>query len=165
MTSFKYKYKEKAKKGIKFMLKKVLNLMLTLSIIAGMSVPAMAVSWTDVGRGMYIDSDSIKPGNTYGTDTFDSKAQATNAPFETINGRKIWMVQGNLYVDCRSGYLKERSYKAYDANNNVVISKKNSVKEWFNINANNKPYGLYAYVCGEPYQRYRAGRYYPSWWY
>ena len=33
------------------------------------------------------------------------------------------------------------------------------------FNANNKPYGLYAYVCGEPYQRYRAGRYYPSWWY
>ena len=61
--------------------------MLKKTIIAGLlgciMLPAFASNWVQVSHNKYVDSNSIKPSNAYGTFTFKAKAVADRAPFET----------------------------------------------------------------------------------
>ncbi len=48
---------------------KLLGVMTVMMIAA----PVFAVNWIKIGDGHYIDSDSIRPSNSYGSYTFDTR--------------------------------------------------------------------------------------------
>ena len=75
--------------------------------------PAFAADWVQVSHNKFVDSASIKPSNAYGTFTFKAKAVADRVPFETYDDKDVWQVNGSMYVNCRSGYLREVSYSMY----------------------------------------------------
>ena len=99
--------------------------LLALGAACIMAIPAFAADWVQVSPNKYVDAASIRPSNAYGTFTFKAKAIADGVPFERYNGRDVWQVNGSMYVNCRSGYLREVSYSMFDDNNKLIINVKN----------------------------------------
>ena len=108
---------------------------LLLGIITMTSVPAFAVSWIKIGEGHYIDVDSIRPSQTYGSYTFDTKYLSTGSPLEEINGRKVYTINTNSFMDCRTFYGKTLTYTGLDEAGRVVVRGRDVQKQWNEINA------------------------------
>ena len=74
-----------------------------------------------------------------------------------------------MYVNCRSGYLREVSYSMYDSENKLIHSNKASGQDWRNVGPGSQVHDMYEYVCrtSERYnwRRYDAAPYYYKWWY
>ena len=144
------------------------------SIVAGLlcciMMPAFASNWVQVSHNKYVDADSIKPSNAYGTFTFKAKAVADRAPFEVQDEKEVWQVNGSMYVNCRTGYLREVSYSMYDSENKLIHSNKASGQDWRNIGPSSPVHDLYEYVCRTS-ERYNWRKYdenphyYYKWWY
>ena len=98
----------------RFMKKKLLKSVLALSIAMVTLTPAFATNWVRIGTNHYIDSDSIRPAANYGTYTMRTRYLTTVTPLETINGRDIFEIKTNSFVDCTTNYAKTVSYSAYD---------------------------------------------------
>lgn len=139
------------------------KILLVLSVLVVGSISANAADWEPVGQGQYVDASSVRPAAQYGTFTFKSKAIAKDSPFSTQDGRSVWQINGDMYVDCRAAYVKEVSYSTFDEDNKVIRNKRSSSNQWTNVTPNQKAYELYSYVCGAPYARYRND--YNRWWY
>ena len=138
---------------------------LVKSLVAMTLAPAFAVNWVRIGDRHYIDADSIRPSNSYGTYTMKTKYLGAGSPLEIINGRDIWTIKTNSFVDCTSNYAKTISYSAYDKNGAVVTTSRNVWKQWFDINnPGSRAYESYAFVCTDKYLDSRAG-YGNLWWY
>ena len=156
------------KKERKIMLKKSL---LILGLASCFALPALAADWVQVSHNKYVDASSIKPSNAYGTFTFKAKAVADRVPFETHEKEDVWQVNGSMYINCRTGYLREVSYSMYDSDNKLIHSNKASGNEWKNIGPNSPVHNIYEYVCRAS-ERYDWRRYdlpphnyYYKWWY
>lgn len=135
-----------------------------LLAVTFLSVPAFAVNWIQIGSGHYIDADSVRPASTYGSYTMDTKYMGVNAPLEEINGSKVWTINTNSYIDCRSGYAKTLTYTALDQRNNVVTRGRNVQKQWMGIDTpGSRAYESYAFVCTDKYLMNRSG--YNRFWY
>ena len=138
---------------------------LVLAVAAMALTPAFATNWVKIGNNHYIDSDSIKPSAAYGTYTMRTKYVGTNSPLEIINGRDIWTIKTNSFVDCTSHYAKTVSYSAYDRRGSLVSSGRNVWKQWYDINnPGSRAYESYAFVCTDKYLDAREG-YGQLWWY
>ena len=147
------------------MKKSLLKAFAIFAVVAISSVPAFARNWVQIGDGHYIDADSIRPSNNYGTYTFDTKYLAKNVPLERINGADIWTIKTSSYVDCANTYAKTLSYTALDGNDKVVATDRKIGKQWFGVNnPSSKAYESYAFVCTDKYLRVRP-YYSPLWWY
>ena len=144
---------------------KFLSVLLVL-IVAAMAIsPAFAMNWIQIGEGHYIDVDSIRSSTQYGSFTFDTQYLGNSAPLEEIDGKKVWTIKTNSYIDCRNGYAKTITYTALDGENKVVVRGKNVQKQWLNINTpGNKAYESYAFVCTDRYVN-SYPRYNRFWWY
>lgn len=147
------------------MFKKILFVLAATCLLS----PCFASDWVQVSHNKYVDTSSIKPSNAYGTFTFKAKAVADRVPFETHDGKDVWQVNGSMYVNCRSGYLREVSYSMYDSDNKLIHSNKASGQDWRNVGPNSNMHDMYEYVCrtSERYnwRRYDAAPYYYKWWY
>ena len=148
------------------MFKKSLLALCVASICAS---SAFAADWVQVSHNKYVDSSSIKPSNAYGTFTFKAKAVADGVPFERHNDKDVWQINGSMYVNCRSGYLREVSYSMFDSDNKAIYSNKASGNDWRNIGPSSPVHDMYEYVCrtSERYnwRRYDAApNYYYKWW-
>ena len=114
--------------------------------------PSFATNWVRIGNGHYIDSDSIRPSNNYGTYTMLTKYVASGTPLEVVNGRDIWTIKTNSFVDCAANYAKTVSYSAYDERGRVVTTGRNVGKQWYDINnPGSRAYESYAFVCTDRY--------------
>lgn len=143
--------------------------LLVLGLAGLFTLPALAADWVQVSPHKYVDAASIKPSNAYGTFTFKSKAVASGVPFERHDGRDVWQVNGSMYVNCRSGYLREVSYTLFDSDNKTIYSNKSSGNDWRNVGPGSPVHDLFEYVCrtSERYdwRRYDAyPGYYYKWW-
>lgn len=143
---------------------------LVLAMLALATSTVFASDWVQVSHNKYVDSSSIKPSNAYGTFTFKAKAIADRVPFETKEDKDVWQVNGSMYVNCRTGYLREVSYSMYDSDNKLIHSNKASGQDWRNVGPSSPVHDMYEYVCrtSERYnwRRYdRAPEYYYKWWY
>lgn len=129
------------------------------------SVPVFAVNWVKIGDGHYIDSDSIRPSNAYGSYTFDTRYVGEGAPLEEIDGKKIWTINTNSFIDCRSAYGKTLTYTALDKDYRVVVRGKNVQKQWIGMNTpGNRGHESFSFVCSDRYlDRYQ--HYHRMWWY
>lgn len=145
------------------MLKKSL---LILGAVAFLSLPAFAADWVQVSRNKFVDANSIKPSNAYGTFTFKAKAVADSGPFERHNGRDVWQVNGSMYVNCRTGYLREVSNTLFDSENKTIASNKASGNDWKNVGPGSVVHDMYEFVCRTS-ERYNWRRYdnYPGYYY
>ena len=133
-------------------MKKNLLKLLLISAFAAVSVPAFATNWIAIGEGHYIDADSIRPASNYGTYTMLTKYQASGTPLEVVNGRDIWTIKTNSFVDCTSNYAKTVSYSAYDSKGRVVTTGRSVGKQWYGINnPGSRAYESYAFVCTDKY--------------
>ncbi len=133
-------------------MKKMFKSLLALSVLSMSLVPAFATNWVRIGTNHYIDSDSIKPSTNYGTYTMKTRYLTTAVPLETINGRDIYEIKTNSFVDCTSNYAKTVSYSAYDNNGRLVTTGRNVGKQWYNINnPGSRAYESYAFVCTDKY--------------
>lgn len=147
------------------MKKNVLKAMFAFSLVAVMSAPAFATNWVRIGANHFIDSDSIRPSNTYGTYTMKTKYVGAGTPLEVINGRDVWTIRTNSFVDCTSNYAKTVSYSAYDRRGSLISTGRNVWKQWYDINnPGSRAYESYAYVCTDKYLESRPG-YGNLWWY
>lgn len=149
------------------MFKKSLMALAITCLCAG---SVFAADWVQVSHNKYVDASSIKPSNAYGTFTFKAKSVADRVPFENHNGRDVWQVNGSMYVNCRSGYLREVSYSMYDSDNKLIHSNKASGNDWRNIGPGSQVHDMYEYVCRTSdrydWRRYdRYPEYYYKWWY
>jgi hypothetical protein len=138
-----------------------------LGIFAAMIVaaPVFAVNWVRIGEGHYIDSDSIRPSTTYGSFTFDTRYLGGNSPLEEINGKKVWTINTNSYIDCKSAYGKTLTYTALDKDYKVVMRGKNVQKQWYGMDTpGSRGNESYTFVCTDRYlDRYHD--YHRMWWY
>lgn len=147
------------------MRKKFFRGFLVLALVAMTYVPAFATNWVRIGNGHYIDSDSIRPSNNYGTYTMRTKYIASGTPLEVINGKDVWTIKTNSFVDCTANYAKTISYSAYDKNGKVVTTGRNIWKQWYDIhNPGSRAYESYAFVCTDKYLDSRSD-YVNLWWY
>lgn len=147
------------------MKKSVLRLLLGVAFLF-LAVPAFATNWVLIGDGHYIDSDSIKPANEYGTYTMQTEyLSKNNVPLEIINGKEIYNIKTNSFIDCRNHFAKTVSYSAYDANKKHVVTGTGVAKHWYDIhNPGSRAYESFAFVCTDRYLRqYR--NYHPLWMY
>ena len=139
-------------------MKKMFKSLLALSVLSMSLVPAFATNWVRIGTNHYIDSDSIRPSANYGTYTMKTRYLTTAVPLETINGRDIYEIKTNSFVDCTSNYAKTVSYSAYDNNGRLVTTGRNVGKQWYNINnPGSRAYESYAFVCTDKYLDSWAG--------
>lgn len=140
------------------MMKNVFKGLLVLSILAVSYVPAFATNWVRIGDKHYIDSDSVRPSTNYGTYTMRTKYLASGTPLEVINGRDIYTIKTNSFVDCTSNYAKTISYSAYDRKGSLVTTGRNVWKQWYDINTpGSRAYESYAFVCTDKYLDDRPG--------
>ncbi|MBR1425086.1 hypothetical protein IJ579_05945 [bacterium] len=142
------------------------KVLFTAGVLSITAIPAFAVNWVLIGDGHYIDSHSIKPSSSYGTYTMTTEYLAkNNVPLETINGRNIYSIRTESYIDCKTNFAKTISYTAYDAGKRAVVSSKNIGKQWMDINQpGSRAYESYAFVCTDRYLNSYHG-YHPLWWY
>lgn len=134
-----------------------------MSLMAMSLTPALATNWVKIGINHYIDADSVRPSTNYGTYTMRTKYLGINAPLEVINGRDVWTIKTNSFVDCTSNYAKTISYSAYDRKGSVVSTGRNVWKQWYDINTpGSRAYESYAFVCTDKYLDAREG--YGSMW-
>ena len=82
------------------MRKKFFRGFLVLALVAMTYVPAFATNWVRIGNGHYIDSDSIRPSNNYGTYTMRTKYNASCTTLEVINGNDVLTIKTNTYLYC-----------------------------------------------------------------
>ena len=76
----------------------------------------------------------------------------TAVPLETINGRDVFEIKTNSFVDCTSNYAKTVSYSAYDNKGRLVTTGRNVGKQWYDINnPGSRAYESYAFVCTDKY--------------
>ncbi len=147
------------------MKKKICRAFLVAAVTAMSLVPAFATTWVRIGDGHYIDADSVKPSNSYGAYTMKTKYVASGSPLEVINGRNVWKITTNSYVNCPTNFAKTVSYTAYDKNNKVVTTGRNVGKHWYDIhNPGSRAYESYAFVCTDKYLNSRPD-YVDLWWY
>ena len=147
---------------MKNLLSKMFTALFVLSIAF---TPSFATNWVRIGDGHYIDSDSIRPSTSYGTYTMATKYLASGTPLEVMNGRDVWTIKTNSFVDCTSNYAKTISYSAYDKRGHVVATGRNIWKQWYDINnPGSRAYESYAFVCTDKYLQVRKD-YEPLWWY
>lgn len=133
-------------------MKKMLKSLLAVSMLSMSLVPAFATNWVRIGTNHYIDSDSIRPAANYGTYTMRTRYSTTVTPLETINGRDIFEIKTNSFVDCTSNYAKTVSYSAYDNRGRLVTTGRNVGKQWYDINnPGSRAYESYAFVCTDKY--------------
>ena len=149
------------------MIKKTL---LALGAACFIAIPAFAADWVQVSPHKYVDAASIRPSNAYGTFTFKAKAIADGVPFERHDGRDVWQVNGSMYVNCRSGYLREVSYSLFDSNNRTIHTNKTSGNDWRNVGPGSEVFDMFDYVCRVSdrydWRRYdKHPNYYYKWWY
>lgn len=146
-------------------MKNLLKCFLVLAVAATTYVPAFATNWVRIGDKHYIDSDSIRPSTNYGTYTMRTKYVGGNTPLEVINGRDVYTIRTNSFVDCTSNYAKTVSYSAYDRKGSVISTGRNVWKQWYDINnPGSRAYESYAFVCTDKYLDARPG-YENLWWY
>ena len=146
-------------------MKNLLKCFLVLAVVAMTYVPAFATNWVRIGDRHYIDADSIRPATNYGTYTMRTKYVGGNTPLEVINGRDVYTIKTNSYVDCTSNYAKTVSYSAYDRKGSVVSTGRNVWKQWYDVNnPGSRAYESYAFVCTDKYLDARPG-YENLWWY
>ena len=148
----------------------MLKKMLLASAACLCLLPVFAADWVQVSHNKFVDASSIRPSSAYGTFTFKAKAIADRVPFERHDDKDVWQVNGSMYVNCRSGYLREVSYSLFDSNNKLIHSNKASGNDWRNIGPGSPVHDMYEYVCraSERYdwRRYDvAPHYYYKWWY
>ena len=134
-------------------------------IVFAMAIPSFSVNWVRIGSGHYIDSDSIRPSDAVGTYTFDTRYVGEDQPLEEIDGRKVWTINTNSYIDCKTAYGKTLTYTALDKDYKVIIRGKNVQKQWLGLDsAGVRGNDTYAFVCTDRYiDRYH--RYNRMWWY
>lgn len=138
---------------------------LVLAAVAITYVPAFATNWVNIGPNHYIDSDSIKPSTNYGTYTMKTKYVSPTGPLEVINGRNVYTIRTNSFVDCTSNYAKTISYTAYDRNGSTIASGRNVGKHWYDIDhPGSRAYETYAFVCTDKYINSWRGHN-ALWWY
>ena len=144
---------------------KLKSLFATFVLVAMTAVPAFAVSWAKIGEGHYIDVDSIRPSQAYGSYTFDTKYLSTGEPLEEINGKKVYTINTNSFMDCRTSYGKTLTYTGLDEAGRVVVRGRDVQKQWNEINApGSRAYETFLFVCSDRYlQQYP--RYNRLWWY
>lgn len=133
---------------------RVLGLFVALVMVATISAPAFARNWVQIGDRHYIDTDSIRPTSNYGAYTFKTKYMAKDYPLEEVNGRKVWTVITNSYIDCKSAYGKTISYTALDANDRTIVSNSRIYKQWLNIGRGTNASESYDFVCTDRYLRH-----------
>jgi len=147
------------------MKKGLLSGVFALALIAATAVPTFAASWVRIGEGHYIDADSIRPSTNYGTYTMLTKYIASGSPLEIIDGKEIWTIKTNSFVDCTTNYAKTVSYTAYDSRDKVVTTGRNVWKQWYGIDRpGSRAYESYAFVCTDKYLDTHKG-YGNLWWY
>ncbi|MCQ2754789.1 MAG: hypothetical protein MJ231_07055, partial [bacterium] len=99
------------------------------------------------------------------TYTMLTKYVASGSPLEVINGRDVWSIRTNSYVDCTTNFAKTVSYSAYDKNGRIVTTGRNVGKHWYDINTpGSRAYESYAFVCTDKYLR-SYPRYADLWYY
>ena len=132
--------------------------------LCAFAVPAFAYDWVQIGAGHYIDASSIRPASNYGTYTMLTKYVASGNPLEVINGRDVWTIRTNSFVDCTTNFAKTVSYTAYDKNGRVVTTGRNVGKHWYDINnPGSRAYESYSFVCTDRYLRQHPN--YADLWY
>ncbi len=147
------------------MKRSMLKSVVAFAIIALTCAPSFATNWVRIGTNHYIDSDSIRPSTNYGTYTMRTKYLGGSEPLEVINGRNIYTIKTNSFVDCTSNYAKTISYSAYDRSGRVVTTGRNVWKQWYDINRpGSRAYESYEFVCTDKYLDHRDG-YGSFWWY
>ena len=147
------------------MKKGLLKCLFATMIVAVSLMPAMATNWVKIGDNHYIDADSVRRSSTYGTYTMLTKYIATGTPLEVMNGRDVWSIKTNSYIDCTTNYAKTISYSAYDKFGHTVASARNIGKQWYDINSpGSRAYESYSFVCSDRYLNVRPG-YDPLWLY
>ena len=147
------------------MKKSVVKNLLVLTMVSAILTPAFAASWERVGNGHYVDSTSIEAKSTPGTFTFKTKYIASGAPLEVINGKEIWSIKTESYIDCATNYAKTLSYTAYDSNEKKVASGENVGKQWYDIHRpGTRAYEAFEFVCTDKYINKWDG-YDRFWWY
>lgn len=146
-------------------MKKILTLGAGLVATVAMAVPAFAVNWIQIGPNHYIDSDSIRRSHDYGTYTFDTRYVGEYEPLEEINGKKVWTINTNSYIDCRNAYGKTLTYTALDKDYKVVARGKDIQKQWYALNTpGGRGNESFVFVCSDRYlDRYH--NYHRMWWY
>ena len=144
------------------MKKRVLSVVASFMLLAAIALPALAKDWVQIGDRHYIDADSIKQASDYGTYTYTTKYMAKDFPLEEINGRKVWTIKTNSYMDCKSAYAKTISYTAYDADDKVIVTNNYVHKQWININSGSRASDSYEFICSDKYLNKRP--YYNSLW-
>ena len=145
------------------MKKTLLRSLLALTLVASTLVPALAENWVRIGDGHYIDAESVRQSTNYGTYTMRTKYISSGAPLEVINGRDIWTIKTNSYVDCTANYAKTVTYTAYDKIGRIVATGRGIGKQWYDINnPGSRAYESYAFVCTDRYLHERPG--YDSLW-
>ena len=93
-----------------------------------------------------------------------TKYVASGSPLEVINGRDVWTIKTNSFVDCTVNYAKTVSYSAYDNRGHVVTTGRNVGKQWYDINTpESRAYESYAFVCTDKY--INSWRGYDNLWY
>ena len=81
-----------------------------------------------------------------------TKYDAVGTPLEVVNGRDVWSIKTNSYVDCTSNYAKTVSYSAYDSRGWLITTGRNVGKQWYDINnPGSRAYESYAFVCTDKY--------------
>ncbi len=147
-----------------FMKFDLLKKFVVLGVIVLTCAPSFATNWVKIGANHYIDSDSIRPSTNYGTYTMRTKYTTNAGPLEVINGRNIYTINTNSFIDCTSNYAKTVSYSALDRSGRVVASGRNVWKQWYDINRpGSRAYESYEYVCSDKYLDTRSG--YDTLWY
>ena len=138
---------------------------LPLALIMVLCTPVFATNWVRIGNGHYVDSDSVRPAADYGTYTMRTKYISSDEPLEEINGKDIWTIKTDSFVDCRANFAKTIAYTAYDKKDRVAASGKNMCKHWQEIQRpGSRPHEIYSYVCTDAYLNRRPD-YVDLWWY
>ena len=146
-------------------MKSMLKVLTALFVGVLVAAPALATNWVLIGDGHYIDTDSIRPAG-YGVYNYNTEyLSRDNRPLEVVNGKEIYTITTQSYIDCRANFATTVSYTGYDKNKKAVVSGSRVGKQWYGINEpGSRAYDSYRYVCTDKYIQARPD-YNPLWWY
>jgi len=131
--------------------------LIALGVLAMSITPCFAAHWVQIGRGNYVDSDSVTSQNdkTYHYVgryfVYWTKQVADESPIKLISNKPVWSQRSKVLVDCETRQLRKLSYFAYDSDNNEIVNNKKADGPWENPAANTADGEGIRFVCSGAY--------------